>query len=641
MNLKLITMFNVMPVANDTNRLTFEKVNEESAKYGWIIHPDCCSTVALEWVKQEARSNYNATFYKEWSDITSKTRFELLVDQIRHYASTYGTGFKLGNGYVPNTDLNVQIPFEKFKVIMPATEKEIFERCFDMLKSGIALKVDTMGVLTEFMLPLATKYNFDVDLVKNKEAQIVFCDMLKVKPNDPFALLRYIVYKATGKTMLIKDRATINALKNAGDKASLTGLTEKQKMGLASVFYRFKPLFLAMKKSDSGKKPVFENSAFKKAVKKIGVNLGIVETNAKVVNELRRMAKQYHKPFHAGFWETVVSDEKDLNEVKARLAKGEINNFKKVTLMQGVQQKLQAGKGKLFVIRNGKMWVRDDYMPKKSVMSYLMKLYMALEESLVESIKSKACAVRMPKNVNFTIPTSEKNFIGNYPFGTSVEMGDDHNVVGIYWRNEWGTRDFDLHLVDMFGGSYGWNSSFTNKGNSIIFSGDMTNAEPEATELFYIAKGVPDGKISVNRFYGDTPKTQFKLFVASEDCAVKVKEHGINRASKPVMCDPNNIRAEFTIPMDREDGSQKECALIADNKIYLMDLSVSGGRVPNHKYAQVYIDQLKNKCRTFVSLNDILTQAGFTFVDANDEETEVGLDLTNPDKDSLVKLFAE
>lgn len=642
MNLKLITMFNVMPKATDANRETFEKVNAESVKYGWIIHPDCCSTLAIKWVKEEARSNYNATFYKEWNDITSKTRFELWINQIRHYASTYGTDFtQEGNGYVPNDTPEVNIPFEKFKVIMPATEKEIYDRCFDMLKSGIALKEDTMNLLTEYMMPLVSKYNFDIDLVKNKEAQVVFCDKMGVMPNDPFALLRYFVYKATGKTMLIKDKATINALKTAGEKVNLTGLTEKQKIGLASIFYRFKPLFLAMKKADNGTNGhVFENAAFKKAVKKIGVKLGMAENNANVVNELRRLAKSYHKPFKAGFWETIISDEKDLNEVKERLAKGEINNFKKVTLMQGVQQKLQATTGKIFVIRNGKMWVRENYTPTKSVTNYLMKLYIALEDSLVESIKNKACTVRIPKNVNFTIPTSEKNFIGNYPFGTSVAMGTDHNVIGIYWRDEWGTDDFDLHMADMNGGTYGWNSSYTNNGNSIIFSGDMTSANPEATELFYIRKDAPDGKISVNRFCGNTKETKFKLFVASEDMKDKLNCK-YRRSTDAVMCNPNNVLAEFVIPMDETNGSQTECALVADNKVYLMDLTSGTGRIPNHKYAQVYIDQLKNKCRSFVSLNDILKLAGFTFVEDTDEETEVVLDLTNPDKDDLIKLFAD
>jgi hypothetical protein len=104
------------------------------------------------------------------------------------------------------------------------------------------------------------------------------------------------------------------------------------------------------------------------------------------------------------------------------------------------------------------------------------------------------------------------------------------------------------------------------------------------------------------------------------------------------MCDPNNIKAEFIIPVDGE--RDKQCALIIDNKVYLMDLTQGGGRVPNQKYAQVYIENLKNKCRSFVDLKPILEKAGFTFVEDGDEKTEVALDLTQLSKDTLIDLFS-
>ena len=125
---------------------------------------------------KEQSFNPNATFYKEWEDITSKTRFELLVDQILHYATTYGTDFALGNGYVPN-DEPVVIPYEHFKVITPATKEEIFDRCMDMLKSGIALKSDTINVLVEYFVDYDFTDKVNLDEVKNKEAQAVLSDL--------------------------------------------------------------------------------------------------------------------------------------------------------------------------------------------------------------------------------------------------------------------------------------------------------------------------------------------------------------------------------------------------------------------------------------------------------------------------------
>ena len=644
-NLKLITMFNVAPKASEDEKLSFEKVNAESAKYGWIVHPDCCSKTVLEWIKAEAKTNYNKTFYAKWEDITSKTRFELLVDQLIHYATTYGTGFTAGQGYVPNQEADVEIPYKSFKVIMPATEEEIYNRCIKMLQSGIALESETLNILIDYIVKedRYTKYGLNIDSIKNKEAIIMLMDTTNIYGTDPFNMLRYFVFKATGKAMLIKDRRTIQTIKENAEKVNFTRLSETECNILASVFYRFKPLFLAFKHTaDQGSAKVFKNEAFRKAASKLKAAVTSCPTNASVINHIRRLAVKAHKPFTPGFWETILTEEKSLTEVANRLAKDKITNFKKITLMQGILAKLQNASGKMYVIRNGKMWVREDApQVSQSMNSYLMRVYGMLEDSIVQSIKGKACAVRYPKNVNLTVPTSEKNFIGNYPFGTSVDMGEDHNVIGIYWRNEWGTRDFDLHLADIDGNSYGWNAGYTDRSNKIIFSGDMTNAEPEATELFYISKNCPDGKVSVSQYSGAT-KSQFKFFVAREDRSnMKDRAYGNGYGScgKPCpMCDPNNIKAEFIIPVDNE--RDKQCALIVDNKVYLMDLTQGGGRVPNQKYAQVYIENLKNKCRSFVDLKPILEKAGFTFVEDGDEKTEVALDLTQLSKDTLIDLFS-
>ena len=229
MNLKLITMFNVAPTASK-DKLTFEAVNAESAKYGWIIHPDCCSKLTLDWVMKEAKTNYNKTFYKKWEDITSKTRFELLVDQLIHYATTYGTDFTAGNGYVPNDGPDVEIPYKSFKVIMPATDEEIYTRCVKMLQSGIALESGTLDILIGFITgnDRFKSYGLDIDSIKNKEAITMLMDLTGLYGTDPFNMLRYFVFKATGKAMLIKDRRTIQTIKENASKVDFTKLTEKQ-----------------------------------------------------------------------------------------------------------------------------------------------------------------------------------------------------------------------------------------------------------------------------------------------------------------------------------------------------------------------------------------------------------------------------
>lgn len=622
MNTKLISMFH-SALREPGAEKNFAKVNEVAMKYGYIIHPECCTKDVVAWLKEQS-FNPNATFYKEWEDITSKTRFELLVDQILHYATTYGTDFALGNGYVPN-DEPVVIPYEHFKVITPATKEEIFERCMDMLKSGIALRTETINVLVDYFKGYGFVNKVNLDEVKNKEAQAILSDLLGKLPNDEFGMLRCIVYKYTGSAMLIKDKKTLYTISGKNGfqysqrgEFDLSVLSDQQKKVLSRIFYRYKPVFLAMK---GGK-------------------------NSAVINKIRKYADVYHKPLKKGFWEICLTRECQEQPTTA-LTQAEkevesLNNFRKIQLMQSIKERLlcKDNVGKMFVIRNGNMFVRDDYKATCDV-KYLVSLYNILENSLVESLRSKATNVFLPKGVELSCPTSEKNFIGNYPFGSYVPMNGDHNIFGIYWRNEWGARDLDLWYTDKNGTRYGWCSSYTDKSKNIIFSGDMTNANPEATELFYLGKKVVGGNIGVNVFSASkAPK--FKLFVANENC-----ENGLRRG---YMCDPNNIVFEAEINFDNSYGLKK-VGIICNNKLFLADLGAGNQRVSTSTAADIINRQMKFKAESYVDLKPILEKAGFTInptaVDEESGETisltpnDIEcLDFTNPSKDDLIKLFA-
>ena len=115
------------------------KLQADACKCGFLIHPDLLNTDVEAFVARQT-ANPNATFYKRWEDVLSKTRFELLLDQIRHYASTYGTGFtQEGNGYVPND--GAEAPYlHEYTFIVPITEEELYHRCLALLQGG-GLKV--------------------------------------------------------------------------------------------------------------------------------------------------------------------------------------------------------------------------------------------------------------------------------------------------------------------------------------------------------------------------------------------------------------------------------------------------------------------------------------------------------------------
>lgn len=611
MNTQLISMFNVALKSDKTN---FAEVNAESMKAGYFIHPDCCTKDALTWATSQ-KVNLNSTFYKTWKEITSKSRFELFVDQIIHYCTTYGTDFALDNGYVPN-DNPIVIPFEKFKVIMPVTEEEMFDKIMGMLKSGIALKSDTINIFVEYF----KEYNFldkvNLDEIANKEAQAIISNEIGRLPSDEFGMFRAIIYKYTGSAMLIKDAITILSIKQKngfGRKGTFdfSALTNEQLKKLSRIFYRYKPLFLAMKDSN----------------------------NATAINKIRKLAKVHHKPLVKGYWETCLTEQKDWKTAVEKL--GELNNFRKLQLMQSIKERLLSKNdtGKLFVIRNGKMWVREDYKSNDNI-NYLIGLYKILERSLISSLSTKACKIRLPQALELACPTSEKNFIGNIPMGSYVPMDKEHNMFGIYWKNEWGARDLDLWYTDKDGHRFGWCSDYFDREHNIIFSGDMTNASPEATEIFYFGKNCTDGNIGVNIYSAHYNKPKFRLFVANENENGKFKNQ--RREDDAYMVDPNNVVFSTEIEFDNPYGLKK-VGIIHDNKLFFVNLGAGADRVSTSKSAEIINRQMFKKAESCVGLRNILEKAGFTILENDDiidsESEDVILDFTNPSKDDLINLF--
>ena len=447
----------------------------------------------------------------------------------------------------------------------------------------------------------------DIDEVKNKEAQAILAIKLNKWPSDEFGMLRCIIYTYTGKASVIKNRETIHTIKGENgfqpkNKFDFAVLTEKQLTRLSRIFYRYKPLFIAMK--------------------------GYAD-NSKYVNKLRRLAESNHTPLKKGFWENCFSIQgrktSDLLSEAHKTVK-DLNNFRKVQVMQSIMERLNGKNmdGKMYIIRNGKMFIRDGYHPETN-QSYLMDLYGIVKNALVESLREKATTFKIPVGLHFTCPTSEKNFLGNYPIGTHIDFEEGDNVIGVYWRNEWGTRDFDLHVVDQTGCQYGWNSAYYSNGKvkDVIYSGDMTNADPEAVEMFYFKKGVPDGYVNLNKFNG-SEVSKYKLFVAKENLVPKLEkapdwDWGRGRRGEDhyntVMVDPNNIVAEAMI--DFVGSGQQTIAYIHNNSLYLMTLKSGVSRVTRKANNDIIQQANKVKADSYIDLIPILEEAGFTRVTGN------------------------
>jgi len=584
--------------------LDFKAINELATRHGYLVTPFAC-TQSVHHFLSSKNIDYNSTFYKEWNDITTKSRWELLMDQIKHYQSTYGTGFQ-GKPWLANDGDRSAVPvvnFSSYKIIEAVDSADIITKCEKMLASGIALKEETINDILDIFALL--KHQIDINIVKNKEAKMFLHQVKGILPTDPVEMVRYLVYLATGKTMVIQNKQMIDEIK--ASFIMLAPLVNKfGEAKLAEVFLRFKNIFLAFKKCH--------------------------RNNSYTINSLRRLAVKAHKPMKDSLFNTLVADVvAGKNDVFIALNKAlpSLNNYRKVQILQAIKVRLKEPGIAAYVIRNQKLWVDNATKPTMSLTStqkaHLDSAWKMIYDSLVDSLKSKTCKINIPVGLNLTLPVSEKSFSGNYPLGTSFDLGGKDLIVGIHWRGDEGARDLDLRMHDIDGKVYGWNSHFTNAANSVVFSGDMTTADPEATELFYCKSGeFRPCIIKVNLFSGE-PDSKFRFFIAHEN--VKT---GYPR--KNYMVDPNNIK--FTVESTMDDR-EKSIGVITGDKFVITQFRTGKGRVSYVSVTDLYTHYALKTLDCYVDMRSVLTDAGFIMTDQAPD-----IDLSNLQKDTLIDLLS-
>ena len=173
-------------------------------------------------------------------------------------------------------------------------------------------------------------------------------------------------------------------------------------------------------------------------------------------------------------------------------------------------------------------------------------------DSLVSSLRSKYShssvkSFKLPDKCVLTAPRSEKAFIGEYPFGSSLSLVNTNLVVGISWDVEDNARDIDLSLMNVDSVKIGWNSHFKDSKTKILFSGDVV--QPPGTELIYADSGFDfESVVCVNLYGGidESKDASFKFFVASE----KIDE---NKMVKNYMINPNSVLFSTKITMESKE----------------------------------------------------------------------------------------
>lgn len=515
------------------------------ATKGYVMHPDCNVDRVMSYI-QSLPNNVNTTFYKSFNDVVNRSREALFIDQCMHYASTYGTGHT-GTPYVPN-DNPAQIDFSECKVIDPITMEELLDKIQNMVDSGIALKNDTLNdifeLIEEFGISLWT------DNIKNREFLIRYHIAKGIPFKNVIESLQAINFIVTGSTCIVKSHDAMNAYSCSSSwdrfsniKACFNSHSLEE---WASIFNRYKPLFLALRNSEL--RPV--------------------------INKISKLSKKHHvptvMPMSTKFLTPEYVNNNDLT-YKSRLW---LRNYQDRSLFELVKyynaiQKRRTGEFTDTInIRNGKSWVKKSSWELDR--DNLYKLDSQVKRSIYHKMRGKLKdkTLNIPSDLNIALPTSEKNFIGTLPIGSYINVKPEDNlIVGIYWKGEDGAQDLDLSFTDINGNTVSWCNGFQNSDSSVVYSGDMTSADPEAAEYFLFRNNMPNGVFMCNNYSG-APESKYTFIVAR---LPEGTEFGFGH-----MVNPDDII--FQTPMVMT-GRQMSMAIYVDGKFIFTDRATGNGRV--------------------------------------------------------------
>jgi hypothetical protein len=621
-----IRLFKALPVESKQGKIDEDELKQTISR-GFIFAPEIVyhypnMAQIIELVdKAYGRSSeqLNQTFHKSWAKVRDTSIEQLVIEQIFHYFTTYGFEalgiYDKDSVYIPHEQLNTPELGDGIRlvIIRGYTRRELKEKLLGLLASGVALHEDTINDVLDIANFVGLS-DEDIDHVHNKEVKAALYDSLGIVPSNPTEFLRYVVYKATKKTLLIKDPASVAAIKER-DNLDIAGYFDlyEREFGLArlaEVFYRFKPLFLAFR----------TNSTLKKTI-----------------NKIRRLAEQHHKPMPEDTLNTVTAqlrhDQPVMNDHFYQ-ALETASLFRKIRLAYALKFRTTDADAILYRIRNGKSYATAfDFTNQVGAQVAYEAIMQSLTADIAKNVVGKK--IFIPAGIKYGLPATEKQFTGNLPSGTSVELAKDM-VAGIHWENVAENRiDLDLSLLSPEVGKIGWDGRYRSSEKEILFSGDLTDApKPHgASELFYISQQAQGVFILVVNYFNFDPTVEvpFKILVAHEKPIHPTSHYTI---------DPNTIVALSNTTMKVK---QKNLGIIvADEtgcKFYFAESDLGGSRsARGGGYTEQARKYLLNFYTNSIVLNEVLADAGAELV-GSATEADIDLSPESINKTSLLDLL--
>ncbi len=498
---------------------------------------------------------FNSTLIESFAAVANMSRDEFYLTQILHYLTTYGTNFTTPFTVGARTFTPEETKALKITIIRAESASRSLERINELFATTVAPKAQNI----HYYRALAPLTTIAPEEVKSRELMIMMCAERGIKPSDPETLFRYLVYCATKETLIIKNKNLISIIKRAARNniELINSLTEDEMKALASIFYRYKPLFLAFKTPET----------------------------ASVINKIRRLAVKYHKPQSANTIKNFVNlSSKEQAAIIARATNRELIKLKNALAIPSCTRVIQ--------IRNGKIWVKEEEKEGKVSLGSLLdkiRAASAIDIELRKRLKNyRGMTVYIPRGISYAVPYSEKQFSGTIPWGTAICATDKENAftIGVHWVNDPDESgcDLDLHAHTPTR-RFGWNNYYISEDGEIIYSGDMTNAPAPkgAAESFYINNINEPVILTLNAFRANKNK-QFQFFM-TEGKDDEMRERATFDSSKLISA---------PLPLAFADKNSLSLGIFNNKTFYVYGGNVAEGAIPSRDYPK-FIEALLNR----------------------------------------------
>ncbi len=395
----------------------------------------------------------------------------LFLKQFLHYVEVYGLDSPGLFDLTTSSGTIVSLRFVKGISVAEVTEK-----VHALIYTNAPVKN------TEPLFSIIGQYAIDYDFskIQNNEMRIILYRDGVDKFDDGDDMVRYMCYKATGQTLLIKSKEVIAAVGKMEFFSDFFGTHENV---MAQVFNRHKRIILAAKKPYT----------------------------ARAINRIARKSKTKHVPIRESIAKIFVSHALKHPTFAGVGALSRISVRDKLKYLNILAKKNVQSPVDSFKIRNGKVYTKAD-RPVYEVSDINRVEAMVLRALAVDLIHLRDKTILLDANVDYGLPVSRKQTLGRLPFGTTVRVDGNEISSGMYWENSWGASDLDLSTIDAKGRRVGWGqrSGFDDKG--IVYSGDLTDARNGAME--FMTSRTADYGLFVNIYTGE-PGAELELVVGS------------------------------------------------------------------------------------------------------------------------------